>query len=166
MSPIRTIATVLGFASLSAFGTLAVVSPSTTFADPVVQITAEGTKIDNVLLTGKVERDARAKTGWVMVVTAENKSDKPETCTVTADLQRTVSSPMSRVGPRPQMVWQEKQTLDLAAHEKLTKRIEIAAAVAKQLTDSAAAEANKPTGQAAMMAVRTFYSVRFGAAQA
>jgi hypothetical protein len=165
MSSLRTIVTVLGFASVSALGTLAITSPSTTFADPVVQITAEGTKIDNVLLSGKIERDARAKTGWVMVVDAENKSDKAETCTMQAQLQRMVSSPMSRVGPRPQMVWQDKETLQLAAHQKITKRIEIAADVATQLTQNAAAEA-KLTGQNAMMAPRTMYSVRFASAQA
>ena len=160
MSPIKNFATVFGFAAASALGTLAFAVPGTTFADPVVQVTNEGTKIDNVLLNGKLEKDAKSKTGWTLVVTAENKSDKAETVALVADVTRTVAQPMGRVMPMPVSVWQDKETVALGAHEKITKRVEVNAALAKSMNDAAANEA-KLTGPQAQFAARTYFNVRF-----
>jgi hypothetical protein len=177
MSSLRNLLTVLGCAAASAITTLAAVAPSTTFADPVVQVTAEGTKIDSVLLNGSLVQDARSKTGWVMVITAENKSDKPENCLLVADLDRTIAAPMSRVPPRAMQIWQDKEALTLAAHEKITKRIDVAPAIAAQLTQTArdevkavaAQKQQNPSADAnamAMMLPRALYSVKFEAPKA
>lgn len=168
----RTLATVLGFAALSAASTLAFLAPTTTFADPpvaAVVYTAEGAKIGQVVLRGRVSRDPSAKTGWVVLVSAENQGDKPAVVPVETDLDRTVSSPMARVAPMPQVVWKWKETMTLAAHQKMTRRYEVNAEIAATLTADAKtskADANANAAPGIGLAARVYHGVRFQLARA
>ena len=136
---LRTLTTIFGFAAVTAAAGFAIALPHTTYADndkPVVQYTPEGTKIGDIFLKGNVVHDAKSKTGWFLVVTAENKSDNVESCEISSELTRTVGSPMARVRPTPQMVFSANDAISVAAHGKLVKKYEIPAPLAAQLTSS------------------------------
>jgi hypothetical protein len=156
-----TLATFLGCAALGAAVTLTLLAPGDTYADgptPAVQLTAEGTRIGNVVLEGKLVPDAKAKNGWGVLVRAENKGNEPTRVAIATEVTRTVSAPMARVMPMPQAVWSEKETLALAAHQKVERRYEVSEAAAAKLTaDARAAEAlRKAAQQTADKHVRPF----------
>lgn len=176
--PSRSLVTFLGCAALGAAVTLALLSPRPTFADgpkPTVELTAEGTRIGAVVLEGKLVQDPKAKTGWVVLVHAENKTNEPTRVAIATEVTRTVSAPMARVMPMPQAVWTEKETLALGALERIERRYELPAAAAAKLTaDAQAAQAQKAqakqaTGKANAappmpfdgMATRVVHGVRF-----
>jgi hypothetical protein len=141
----RTLTTVLGFAALTAAATLTVAWPKATFADDDQEddmgLTADGTTLGHVLVNGEILRDPKAKTGWVVEVTAENKGTETETWKLETDLTRVVSSPMSRAMPTPTTVWKQSESITLAAGEKVVKRYVVPAGFGTQLTATANAEA-------------------------
>jgi hypothetical protein len=168
----RTLTTVLGFATLTAAATLTALWPTATLADDDLDdemgIDAEGTKLGHVVVEGEVVRDPKAKTGWVVVVTAENKGTEEETWKLETDLTRTVSSPMARAMPLPTTVWKQTESITLAAGQKIEKRYVVPAAFGAQLTATAnadaaiqkASEAGKPLPAFAMRP-RPFFNVVF-----
>jgi hypothetical protein len=150
---LRTLTTIVGFAAVTAALGFGVALPHTTYADndkPVVQYTPEGTKIGDIFLKGNVVKDAKSKTGWFLVVTAENKSDNVESCEISSELTRTVGSPMARVRPSPQMVFSANDAISVAAHGRLVKKYEIPAPLAAQLTSGSAATAPSPSANGNM----------------
>jgi hypothetical protein len=169
---IRSIATVLGFATLTAAATLTALWPKQTLADGDLDALDEfapgGTKLGHILVKGEIVRDAKSKTGWVVEVTAENQEVESETVRLETDLTRTISNPMSRAQPAPTAVWRQTESITLAAGEKVTKRYVVPAAFGAQLTTSAniqsqmekALEAGKEIPAIAMRP-RPFFNVQF-----
>jgi hypothetical protein len=130
------IRTAAAFATATAAVTLALAWPTTTNADgnvPLVQYTANGTKLNDVVVKGQVERDPKAKAGWVVVVTATNNANHSETIPLETDLSQTISSPMARVPATPQNVWSTTETVTLSAGQTMTKRYELPAEVAAKV---------------------------------
>ena len=162
-SSFRSVVTFVGVAAFTAAAGLAVAWPHTTYADgeqPVAQYTAEGVKIGGVLVKGELVRDTKSKTGWVVVVVANNKSDAVATVSIEADLTRTVASPMSRVAPMPQTAWNTTETLTLAAHQQVIKRYDVPAAIATQVTAAKVADASpQQAKQPPQMRTRISYAV-------
>jgi hypothetical protein len=132
-------------------------------ADPLAALAEPGTKVgESVRVEGKVEHDAKSKTGWVIVMKAENKGAKSETLAVETHLERMVSNPMARVPSMPTTAWQTKETLTLAKGEIVTRRYEIPATVAAAMTAAASAPAPaKKAKQTFAMMSRTSFGVRF-----
>jgi hypothetical protein len=157
---------------VSASVTLGAIWPQATMADdqvdPFAVLADPATKVgENVRVEGKIERDAKSKTGWVVVMKAENKGDKAETLAVETRLERTVSNPMARVPSMPMTAWQNKETLTLAKGQVVTHRYDLPASIATALTASAAPPAK--TAQNAkrpFMTARTSFGVRFMKADA
>lgn len=140
-STVRTIATVLGFAAMSLAGTLALVSPRTTFAegddaDRMGEYTADGTKFGTVVVNGTVTRDAHSRTGWSMIITANNESDDSANCALETDLTRQMIVPMSRAGAEATTVLKQQETITVAAHQKLTVRHDVPAWIVEQLNNA------------------------------
>lgn len=139
--------TVLGFAAATAACTLALGWPTTTHADgasPLVQYMVDGAKVGDVVAKGRVERDPKAKSGWVIVVTAQNEASHAETVPLETDLLRRSMSPMARSAPIPTTAWSRTQTVTVPAHQSVTLRYEVPGPVATQL---AAAEQQSRTAQ-------------------
>src|SRR5262245_25578891 len=129
MVSIRSVATVIGFAAIASAATLTVFWPKATFAeDPATDLVQDGTKVNHVVVSGDVVKDKKSKTGWVIEVTAENRGDEAETAALETDLTRQVSNPMSRAAPMPTAVMKKKETITVAAGEKVTKRYDVPAA--------------------------------------
>jgi hypothetical protein len=167
MLSIRSVATVLGFAALTSAATLTVFWPKATFADgPNQDLVQDGTKVNHVVIDGEVVRDKKAKTGWVIEVTAENRGTEAETAELETDLQRVISNPMSRAAPMPTAVMKKKETITVAAGEKVTKRYAVPAAFAAQMTAQEAADTAREKAEAkgkflAMPRSVTYFSVAF-----
>jgi hypothetical protein len=142
MFSIRSVATVIGFAAIASAATLTIFWPKATFAeDPATDLVQDGTKVDHVVVSGEVVRDKKSKTGWVIEVTAENRGDEAESAELETDLTRQVSNPMSRAAPMPTAVLKKKETITVAAGEKVTKRYDVPAAFAAQMNTQAAQDA-------------------------
>jgi hypothetical protein len=136
----RAVRTAVAFATVTAIATLALAWPATTNADgnvPLVQYTANGTKLNDILVKGLVQRDSNAKTGWVVVVTATNNANHPETIPLETDVSETTSSPMARVPATPRNVWSTTETVTLSAGQTMTKRYELPADVAAKVAAAA-----------------------------
>lgn len=157
-SSVRSVVTVLGFAAVTAAAGLGVAWPHTTYADgeqPVAEYTPEGYKIGAVVVKGDLVRDTKSKTGWVVVVVANNKSDQVATVALETDLTRTVANPMARVAPMPQTIWNQTDTVTLAAHQQIVRRYDVPASIASQVTTAKtqdAAQAKQPPQMRARVA--------------
>ena len=167
----RSFATVLGFAAVTAAATLAVCWPGRTYADPPETFFESGTT-DDITFNGEVARDPSVKSGWAIKVTYENRGDEDETCTIDTELTRTQINPGSRASPPGVAVWHHKEKLSVPAHESVVKNYEIPQWMAAQLTsnDKAMAirekliekENQKPQPNYALtMRPYTMYSVSF-----
>ena len=133
---LASIKTAVAFAVATAGATLAVAWPGVTIADgnvPLVQYTVDGTKVNDVVVKGAVQRDPKAKSGWVVVVTATNTANHSETIPLETDVSQVVSSPMARVAPAPTTVWSKTETVTLSAGQAMTKRYELPANVAAKV---------------------------------
>jgi hypothetical protein len=158
------ILTVAGFALATAAATLAVAWPTPTHADgasPLVQYMVDGCKIGDVIARGVLRKDATAKSGWVVLVTADNGADHGEEVPLETDVTRLVMSPMARVPPRPQTVWSTKEQVTVPAHGSVTRRYEIPAAVATQIAAAASAKAKSPPTKGPLPAAIVSFAVSF-----
>jgi hypothetical protein len=141
--------------------------PKATFADgPDQDLVQDGTKVDHVVVTGEIVRDKKAKTGWVVEVTAENRGTEAETAELETDLTRVVADTMSRASPPATAVMKKKETITVAAGEKVQKRYDVSAAIAAQMTAKEAADAAREKAEAAGKEVRmprrvTYFGVEF-----
>lgn len=133
--------TVLGFASVAGTATLAMGLPRTTLADPADNLygqqVAEGTKFGTVVVNGELVKDAHAKTGWLMVITAENKGDAPQSYELETDLTRQFVNPMGRVGDLATELLKADENITVAAHAKQVITREVPAWIAAQLESTA-----------------------------
>ena len=129
----RSFATVLGFAAVTAAATLAVCWPGRTYADPPERFIGAG-DVDNVSFSGEVTRDATLKSGWAIKVTFENRGDEDETAKLDSELTRAQVAPASRAEPLGITVWHHKDSVKVPAHESVVRVYEIPASVAKQLS--------------------------------
>ena len=171
-SILRTAMTVLGFATVTMGATLVALSPRTTFAegddaDRMGEYTADGTKFGNVVVNGQLTKDPHSRTGWSMIITADNQSDDQAKCALETDLTRQMIVPMSRSSPEGTTVMKGKEDITLAAHQKITVRHDVPAWIVEQLNNSdritrakakAQAELEKSgngDNQAAMMLMQT-----------
>jgi hypothetical protein len=109
--------------------------------DPSDGLTLDGTRVNHVVLTGEVVRDAKAKSGWALEITAANESDQEETAEVETELQRLTTNPMSRASPAPTLAFKKKETLTVPAGGKITRSYDVPAAIAAQITVAKKAEA-------------------------
>ena len=172
----KNVTTVLAFASLTAAATLTAFWPTQTLADDdedaLDEFAGDGTKLGNIVVHGEIVRDPKAKTGWVVEITAENTGTESESTTLETDLTRVVSNPMSRAQPLPTTVWKQTESVTLSARERVTKRYVVPAAFGAQLTATAATDdrmnkamqAGKPMPAYAMQP-RPYFNVRLKKAQ-
>ena len=79
---------------------------------------------------GEIKRDASAKSGWVITVTARNDADHSETVPLETDVTRMTMTPMARVMPRPETVWSTREQVSVPAHGVTTRRYELPVEVA------------------------------------
>lgn len=143
MSPRSPAATIAAFAVATAAATLAVAWPTPTHADgaaPLATYTVDGWKIGDVVAKGEIKRDAGAKSGWVITVTARNDADHSENVPLETDVTRTTMTPMARVMPRPETVWSTREQVSVPPHGTILRRYELPAEVAAAI---AAAKAPK-----------------------
>jgi hypothetical protein len=167
MFSIRSLATVLGFAAITSAATLTAFWPTATFADdPGQDLVQDGTKVNHVVVQGEIVRDKKAKTGWVIEVTAENRGAEAETAELETDLTRVISNPMSRAAPMPTAVMKKKESVTVAAGEKVTRRYDVPAPLAAQMTAKEAADAAREKaeekGKSLPMPQRvTYFNVAF-----
>ncbi len=144
MTSIRSVATVLGAAVLTTLVATTVFWPKATLADgddTSEEVTLDGTKVSRVVVTAELVRDSKAKSGWVIEVEAENRGTEADTADLEMDVTRTVSNPMSRASGTPTAVFKKKESMTVAAGEKVKRRYDVPANVAAQLTANANAEA-------------------------
>ena len=167
----RPLATVLGFAAVTAAATLVVGWSGQTYADPPETFLGAG-DVDDVSFSGELARDASFKTGWAIKVTYENSGDVDETCTIDTELTRAQVSPGSRASPAGVAVWHHKDKVTVAAHESVVKSYEVPPWMAVQLGANEKASAlrermmerenEKPSpNYAVSMRPYTMYSVAF-----
>ena len=146
MNPLRSLATVLGFAAITTAATVTVFWPKATLADgddSKADQVLDGTKVNHVVVDGDLVRDPKSKTGWVIEVKAENRGTEEETAELEADLTRQVSNPMSRAAPMPTAVFKKKEKLTVAAGQTVIKRFEVPAGIAAQISVAKNAEAKR-----------------------
>jgi hypothetical protein len=133
MSPRATLA---AFAVATAAVTLALGWPRPTHADgdsPLVQYMVDGTKIGDVVAKGTIVRDSAAKSGWAVVVTAQNQADHPETVPLETDVLQRAMSPMARTPPLAQNVWSRTERVTVPAGGDITRRYELPVGLAPGL---------------------------------
>jgi len=74
--------------------------------------------------------------GWSIELRAANTVKAGRRCTITASLTRTRSSVMSRVVPRPRVVWSSSSVaLTVPGNGTATERLAIPAAIAKEIAE-------------------------------
>ena len=159
MSPLKNFATVFGFATASALGTLAFALPGTTFADPVVQVTNEGTNRRRP--PQREAREGRAREDGLGA-----RRDRGEQVRPGRDLRPPGGPPAHHLAADG--AGDADAGVNLAGQgdrrprraPEITKRVEVAADVAKSLSETAANEA-KRSGVQLQIAPRAFYTVRF-----
>ena len=88
----RPLATVLGFAAVTAAATLVIGWSGQTYADPPETFLGSG-DVDDVSFNGELAHDASFKSGWAIKVTFENRGDDDETCTMDTELTRVRGQP-------------------------------------------------------------------------
>jgi hypothetical protein len=142
---LRSTATVLAIAAATFAASLAVAWPKTTLADgdDDGEWTSDGMKFGDVLVKSELVRDTKSKTGWVMIVTAKNDSDAPAKCKLEEDVTRSFSSPGARVSAPAVAIWKVRDTLALEAHATVTKKLDVPANIAAQMTVAERDQANR-----------------------
>jgi hypothetical protein len=129
----RQVATVLGFAAVTAVTTLAVCWPKHTFADPPETFYGAG-DVEDVSFNGTVERDTSVKSGWAIKVTFQNSGDSDENCALDTELLKGMVNPNSRGQEPGTAVWHHVEKVNVPAHESAERTIEVPAYMAAQLT--------------------------------
>ena len=88
-------------------------------------------------MIGAVEVDAKltqTADGWAIDVEATNPTDAEQPCKVALALTRFVNNPMSRVRAMPSRAWESLVALEVPAHGRVQRRVELPANVAAGLT--------------------------------
>jgi hypothetical protein len=145
-SRLRSVATVLAIATATFAASLAVVWPKTTLADDDDsdgEWTADGMKFGSILVKTELVRDQKSKTGWVMLVTEKNDSDAPAKCKLEEDVTRSFSSPGARVSAPAVAIWKVRESIALEAHATVTKKLDVPANIAAQMTVAERDQANR-----------------------
>jgi hypothetical protein len=138
MNPLRAIATVIGFAAVTATSGLALLTPHVTHADGEDR---KGSFVSgSVYAYASFEKDDTAKGGWKIVIAAENPGDGPATKDFDIAIEYAVSNPNSRVGAPGQAVWHHNEKITVAAREKKSITVDCPANVSKQLSALALAQ--------------------------
>ncbi len=167
----RPLATVLGFAAVTAAAALVVGWSGRTYADPPETFLGAG-DVDDVSFSGELARDATFKNGWAIKVTFENRGDDDQTCTIDTELTRSQVNPGSRASPPGMAVWHRKDRVTVAAHESVVRTYDVPQWMAAQLTSNERAmqirekrieaDSQKPTPSFALqMQPYTMYGVAF-----
>jgi hypothetical protein len=136
VSYIRKMSIVLGFAAVTAAFGLTLGAPRTTHADDFDELAyarVGGALIDGVRVSATIARDAKSKTGWSLVVDAENDDDAPKTCVLQTAIERTWTTPMARVASEVATLMTRQEKLEVPAHGKATLRRDVPAWVVEQL---------------------------------
>ncbi len=117
----RSFVTVVGFATVTATATLALVLPRTTWADDFDDAmgTVAATRFEQVLVKTHVQRDATSSTGWSLVIDAQNEGDVAQSCAFKTALERTFSTPMARVQSEVTTLLTRVETMSVPAHGKV-----------------------------------------------
>lgn len=137
MMSLRSVATVFGFAAMTTAAVVTVFWPKATLADgdaANAELTLDGTKVNHVVVTADLVQDTKSKTGWVIEVNAENRGAEAETAELETDLTRQLTSPMLRAQPTPTAVFKKKETVTVAAGEKIKRSYDVPANLAAQIT--------------------------------
>lgn len=129
----RRLATVLGFAAVTAAATLVIGWSGRTYAEPPETFFENG-DVEALSFTGDLAHDASYKTGWAIKVTIENRGDEEASCALDTALSRETVSPGSRSQPPGLAVWHHKDKVTVTAHESVERTYEIPQWMAAQLT--------------------------------
>jgi hypothetical protein len=135
---LRNLVTITGFAAVTAAATLAVCAPRTTFADGddadrMGEYTDDGTKFDDIVVKGEIQKDAHSKTGWLILITAKNTADHPETMSLEMDLDRRFTTPEARVAAEQAMLYSQTQSITVPANGTITLSRPVSAWAVPQL---------------------------------
>lgn len=135
MSPtVRAVVTVLAFAAGTASATLAVVSPRTTFADDEESLRfSNQTQVGEVRVDALLKRDATLKSGWALVVEAENPTGEAQTCELKTVLERSFITPMARTPSEVTALLQRVESMSVPPRGKARVVREVPAWIAQQL---------------------------------
>lgn len=152
----RTLLTVIGSAALTVALGLGVGLPRTTHADDesdrMGEYTGDGWKFGDVVVSSELTKDAKSKTGYVLVITAKNDGEEAASQKVEFDVTRSMSSPMARVSAPGVAVWKHVETFKLAAHQTAERRVDIPSAVAQQMIAADREREKRAKSQAEAMA--------------
>jgi hypothetical protein len=151
-STLRTLVTVTGFAAVTAAAALSVCAPRTTFADGddadrMGEYTDDGTKFGDIVVKGEIQKDAHSKTGWMVLITAKNTADHPETMSLEMDMDRRFTVPEARVPSEQAMLYSQTQPITVAANSTLTISRPVPAWVVPQLETGRRMEAARADAQ-------------------
>ncbi len=169
----RNLATVIGCAAITAAAGITLGLPAATHAGGKIALQQPAQASPKIITEGRVVRDAKAKSGWALEVKARNATGTIQNCTVVAQLTETVSSPMSRVMPIPQVIWEKKPQLEVLPNSEIVRRYAVPAKVALKLakampkktqkakrSNQAQQVQRKQPSPSLEMAARSFYRVR------
>jgi hypothetical protein len=135
-SILRQVTVVLALASVTAAFGLAFATPRTTHADDFDELGVArigGNVLDGVRLSATIARDAKSKTGWSLVVDAENDGDAVKTCALQTAIERSWVTPMARVASEVATLVTRAEKLEVPAHGKAQLRRDVPAWVVEQL---------------------------------
>jgi hypothetical protein len=148
MTPPRALVTVFGAAAVTAVLATTALWPRATFADgdtALAGVTVDGTKFDDVVVTGELVVDPKSKTGWIVQIEAENHGTEESTADVETDITRQIMNVGARVGPMPTAVWKKKEKVTVAAGGKVMRRYDVPGPLAAKI--AAATKAAEHIGE-------------------
>ncbi len=126
--------TLIGCAALTAAAGITLGWPRTTHADrdQVAIWIAPGTKVaPTVIAEGQLVRDAKGK--WVLEIRARNTGTVAHNCSLVAMVSEVQGSPMSRVAPIPEVVWQQRQSFSVPPRAEATRQLPVPPPLAAKL---------------------------------
>lgn len=133
---VRSLVKAAGFAVVTATAVLALAMPRTTYADDgddAALGTADGTRVDHVVVTTHIRRDAGSRAGWSLVIEAENAGNLSETCRFKTAVERWFVTPMARTASDVTTLITRVESLTVPAHQKVRLVREVPAWIAEQL---------------------------------
>jgi uncharacterized RDD family membrane protein YckC len=136
---------VTGSAVLSCASVLALVWPTPTHADDPAALVAgqaavarNTTKIGTLLASSRLVADDVHPGCWLIEVEVRNPGTTPERPEVEAFLSAVDYNPMARIAPMPQVVWSQKQRIQVGAGETAVVRLALPSRLSAAIRKDAA----------------------------
>lgn len=146
---------ITGSAVLSCASVLALVWPAETHADdPAALVTGQAaiarntTKIGPLLASSRLIADDKHPGSWLVEVQVRNPGKTAASAEVEAFLSAVDYNPMARIAPMPQVVWSQKQVVQVGAGETSVARLALPAKLSAAIRKDSAGS-NKENGPSA-----------------